>query len=212
MPTKNDNSESDEDYIDVVNSSESESGNSTESEEEQHENIKPTISKKRKRNDEEQSSNDSQLTREMMILYNLYDFLYTYSTKPQLSVVEYKNFIQSYIDDLNKISNDDKTQNKDIDTVIKSIGYNIRVDKRAFKKIYKEIIDICFNGCKDFMKEINSKSLNMFGIKRILNKKLTNIEDILYKSKNNIDYQKHTSKKTYNDEEGELVGYIDKNQ
>lgn len=213
MPTKNDNSESDEDYIDVVNSSENESGNSTESEEEQHQNIKPTISKKRKRNDEEQSSNDSQLTREMMILYNLYDFLYTYSTKPRLSVVEYKNFIQSYMDNLTKISKDDKTQNKDIDTVIKSIGYNIRVDKRAFKKVYEELISVCFNGCKDLMKEINSKSLNMFGIKRILNKKLTNIEDILYKSKNNIDYQKHTSKKTYkDDEEGELVGYIDKNQ
>ena len=213
MPTKNDNSESDEDYIDVVNSSENESGNSTESEEEQHQNIKPTISKKRKRNDEEQSSNDSQLTREMMILYNLYDFLYTYSTKPRLSVVEYKNFIQSYMDKLTKISKDDKTQNKDIDTVIKSIGYNIRVDKRAFKKVYEELISVCFNGCKDLMKEINSKSLNMFGIKRILNKKLTNIEDILYKSKNNIDYQKHTSKKKYkDDEEGELVGYIDKNQ
>ena len=215
MPTKNDNSESDEDYIDVVNSSESESGNSTESEEEQHQNIKPTISKKRKRkrNDEEQSSNDSQLTREMMILYNLYDFLYTYSTKPRISVVEYKNFIQSYMDNLTKISKDTKLRNKDIDTVIKSIGYNIRVDKRAFKKVYEELIGVCFNGCKDLMKEINSKSLNMFGIKRVLNKKLTNIENILYKSKNSIDYQKHTPKKTYSDnEEGELVGYIDKNQ
>jgi endopeptidase La len=213
MPTKNDNSESDEDYIDVVNSSESESGNSTESEDEQHQNIKPTISKKRKRNDEEQSSNDSQLTREMMILYNLYDFLYTYSTKPRISVVEYKKFIQSYMDNLTTLSKDTKSRNKDIDTVIKSIGYNIRVDKRAFKKVYEELIGVCFNGCKDLMKEINSKSLNMFGIKRILNKKLTNIEDILYKSKNNVDYQKHTSKKTYkDDEEGELVGYIDKTQ
>ena len=213
MPTKNDNSESDEDYIDVVNSSESESGNSTESEDEQHQNIKPTISKKRKRNDEEQSSNDSQLTREMMILYNLYDFLYTYSTKPRISVVEYKKFIQSYMDNLTTLSKDTKSRNKDIDTVIKSIGYNIRVDKRAFKKVYEELIGVCFNGCKDFMKEINSKSLNMFGIKRVLNKKLTNIENILYKSKNSIDYQKHTPKKTYSDnEEGELVGYIDKNQ